>query len=63
MFFANRPLFIWIYLAISAYVTFDLVFCGLSNIKYECIVQIVVGPLVFIISTLNLFSKFKWRKE
>jgi hypothetical protein len=63
MFFANRLLFTWIYFAISLYVTFDLIVHGLSDSAYESIVQIIVGPLVLIIATMNLISKYKWKKR
>ncbi len=63
MFLTNRLLFVWIYFAISSYVTYDLFVRGLSNDTYEGIVQIVVGPLVLIIALLNLISKFRRKKR
>lgn len=63
MFFANRILFVWIYLAISLYVTYDLIVHGLSDTAYGRIVQIVVGPLVFILATMNLISKYKGKQR
>ena len=63
MILTNRLLFVWIYFAISSYVTYDLFVRGLSNDTYEGIVQIVVGPLVLIIALLNLISKFRRKKR
>jgi len=63
MFFSNRSLFIWIYFAISSYVTYDLVVGGLSHELDESIIQILVGPLVLILTILELISKYKLKKR
>lgn len=63
MFFANRSLFIFIYFSISSYVTYDLIAGGLAHELYESIIQILVGPLVLILSILELISKYKLKKR
>jgi hypothetical protein len=57
MFNANKNISTVVYFVISLYMSIDLLISGFSDSTYDNVLKLLVGPLLLIVSAIELFKK------